>query len=287
MGTVDVVDVLRALGGSARFRDLRGRVSRRRLARAVATGAVLERRGVYSVPGASDVRVAVRALGGCASHRTAAESWGLALPPGDQSVSVMIPPKAQRRRVPREVRLHYARLSEAELEHGVTSPLHTVVDCLRDLSLREALAVGDSALHHGLVDHDELAAEVAALRGPRSAIARERLAMLDARSANAFESSCRAILLEAGLTGFRPQVNITHNGRWIGRVDLADVAGRVVIECDGWATHGSRDGWTRDVTRHTLLVAAGWRPLRFTWEQVMFEPDRVLDLVLDALALAA
>jgi hypothetical protein len=35
------------------------------------------------------------------------------------------------------------------------------------------------------------------------------------------------------------------------------------------------------------LVAAGWRPLRFLWEQVMFEPDWVVEVVRDTLAAAA
>ena len=110
--------------------------------------------------------------------------------------------------------------------------------------------------------------------------------MLDARSANAFESCTRAILIEAGVTGFVPQVSISHNGVWIGRVDLAHLALRIIIECDGFETHGTLAGMTADATRHTWLVSAGWRPLRFTWHQVMFQPDWVLDRVLSTVSLA-
>ena len=164
--------------------------------------------------------------------------------------------------------------------------MRTVVDCLRDEPLRVALSVGDSALRLGLVLHDELSCAVGGLRGPGSARARSRLSMLDARAANAFESCARAILLEAGIEGFEPQVSVRHQGQWIGRVDLANRALRIVIECDGFETHGGRDAFVKDLVRFTLLISAGWRALRFTWEQVMFRPGWVLDRIRDTITLA-
>ncbi|MGZ4486242.1 MAG: endonuclease domain-containing protein [Nocardioidaceae bacterium] len=119
-----------------------------------------------------------------------------------------------------------------------------------------------------------------------AAVVRARVGMLDARAANAFESCCRAILLGAGITGFQPQLTIRHKRQWVGRVDLAHRRLRIVIECDGFATHGTLDAMRADCIRHTRLVAAGWRPLRFTWDQVMFEPAWVLELVEDTIALA-
>ena len=132
--------------------------------------------------------------------------------------------------------------------------------CLRDLPLRDALSVGDSALRSGTVQHVALGDAVRALRGPGSAVARRRFALLDARAENAFESSARAILLEAGLDGFRPQVTIRHGTTWIGRVDLADRIRRIVVECDGFEFHRHRAAFTKDLRRFTLLVAAGGGP---------------------------
>jgi very-short-patch-repair endonuclease len=131
--------------------------------------------------------------------------------------------------------------------------------CLRDLPLRDALSV--------------------------SVVARHRFGLLDARAENAFESSARAILLDADIAGFEPQVSISHRTGWIGRVDLADRARRIVIECEGFEFHSDRRAFTKDVRRFTLLVAAGWRPLRVTWPQVMYDPDWVLARVQDVLDL--
>jgi very-short-patch-repair endonuclease len=72
----------------------------------------------------------------------------------------------------------------------------------------------------------------------------------------------------------------------VGRVDLAHRTLRIVIECDGFETHGGRDAFVRDLVRFTELVSAGWRPLRFTWEQVMFNPEWVLERVRDVLSIA-
>ena len=197
--------------------------------------------------------------------------------------SLTIPWHAQRRRTPADVNLHYRDLRADEIAGDATTPLRTVVDCLRDEDWRTAISVGDSALGSGTVDHVELGRAVLRLRGPGSRRARERFALLDARAANAFESCARVLLIEAGILGFEPQVWIRAGGQAIGRVDLAHRRLRVVIECDGFETHGTLAGMTRDATRHTRLVAAGWRPLRFTWRQVMFAPEWVVARVRETL----
>lgn len=284
---MEVEDALRALGGAARWRVLRGHVSWRALTRAKRSRSVEHRKGLWTLVGTDRARVVAAQLGGVRSHATAAEHWGLALPPEDTpTVTLTVPANANRRSVPHYVRLSYRRLPAPEVVDGVTTPLRTVVDCLRDESLRVALSVGDSALRSGLVDHHELSAAITSLRGRGSAIARVRLGLLDARAANAFESSARAILIEAGVSDFELQVPISNQGQWIGRVDLADRRRRIVIECDGFETHGGRDAFTRDLVRFTLLVSAGWRPLRFTWEQVMFRPEWVLHRVMETIDLA-
>ena len=41
-----------------------------------------------------------------------------------------------------------------------------------------------------------------------------------------------------------------------------------------------REGFRKDVRRYTLLVAEGWRVLRFIWEDVMFRPEWVRDVLI-------
>ena len=238
----------------------------------------------YFVVGSEEDRVLATRLRAVRSHVTAADHHRLALPPGpDAETDLTVPWKARRTSVPKGVDLHYRDLPEAAVDGDVTSLVQTVLDCLRDEPLRTALSVGDSALAEGRLTRAILRAYVAELRGPGSARVRERIELLDGRAANAFESCARAILVEAGLLGFEPQVTIRHRGTFVGRVDLAHRQLRVVIECDGFEHHGERDRWAQDLLRHTTLVAAGWRPLRVTWEQVMFAPDWVLERVVETI----
>jgi very-short-patch-repair endonuclease len=281
---MDPVDALRALGGSARFKQLPRSVSRRALDRACAEGRVRRSGTTYVVEGGNRHRILATRLRAVRSHATAAEHHGLALPPAaGEMTGLTVPWKARRTSVPKGVEMHYRDLPASAVHGDVTSLVQTVVDCLRDEPLRTALCVGDSALVEGRLTRATLRAYVASLRGPGSARVRERIALLDGRAANAFESSARAILVEAGLTGFEPQVSIRHRGTFVGRVDLAHRGLRIVIECDGFEHHGERDRWTQDLLRHTSLVAAGWRPLRFTWEQVMFAPGWVLERVIETI----
>ncbi len=70
----------------------------------------------------------------------------------------------------------------------------------------------------------------------------------------------------------RPEVNSLIAGR---RRDFAWPEQRVVVETDGHRYHSSRRAKRRDHRRDRRLTALGWRPLRFTYEEVAFEPAGV------------
>ena len=78
----------------------------------------------------------------------------------------------------------------------------------------------------------------------------------------------------------RPDVNT-----WIAvagdgcEVDFSWPSLRLAIEADGWETHGDRRAFEEDRRRDAALVAAGWRVLRFTWRQVVHEPEAVVAIL--------
>lgn len=92
----------------------------------------------------------------------------------------------------------------------------------------------------------------------------------------------RAILVEAGITGFEPQVEI-RDDRFYACVDLAHRGRRIVLEADSFEHHGHRSALARDCRRCTELTIRGWRVLRFAWEHVMFEPEWVVATIRAAL----
>ena len=71
------------------------------------------------------------------------------------------------------------------------------------------------------------------------------------------------------------------------RLDAAWPEQRVFAELDGAVWH---DGWEarrRDMRRQTAVVALGWRPLRFTWDDVVDDPYGTAAAVECALVAAA
>jgi very-short-patch-repair endonuclease len=56
------------------------------------------------------------------------------------------------------------------------------------------------------------------------------------------------------------------------RRDFAWPVERLVVETDGYRYHSSRTAKRRDNRRDRELTALGWRPVRFTYEEVAFEP---------------
>jgi very-short-patch-repair endonuclease len=181
-------------------------------------------------------------------------------------------------------RVHWTRrLPHEDIDRGITTPLRTVLDCAASMPFPEALAVADSAVAQRFVRPEALVTAAAALRGPQRARCLRVAGLADHRAENPFESVLRATVLEAGVTGFEPQVRIELPRR-VHFADLADVRRRLVLEADSFAHHGSRAALMRDCDRDNDLVAAGWTVLRFSWEHVMLRPQTVAAVVSETCA---
>lgn len=252
------------------------------LADAVAQGFVVRhRRGTYALPDVEAARLAATRLLGVVSHSSAALMYGLDLLSEPDCVHVTLPSNAMRRWVPDGVRLHYASLSPDERRAGLTSIRRTIVDCARTLPLPEALAVTDSALRRSVATRAALLNELDQTRGRGVVRARCVLTRADPRAATVFESALRSITLDLGLTCLVPQLPV-HTASVRARVDLGDPVRRIAIEAESFEFHGRRAQLTRDCARTNALGLAGWLVLRFSWEQVVFDPQYVAGVVLEA-----
>lgn len=85
-------------------------------------------------------------------------------------------------------------------------------------------------------------------------------------------------LVEEGLPRPGCNVRLQIDGHWL-EVDLLWEEQRLAIETDGEETHGTRAAFQRDRWRDQLLVAAGYRTARVTWEQVRDEPSAVINRI--------
>jgi very-short-patch-repair endonuclease len=273
---VEAVEALEALGGAAGSRNLLRLTTARKLRTAISRGRIIRiGRGRFRLPDADRAMAKAIEIGGMVSHLSAAQlhGWELPFPPTMPWVSV---PRNAKARGVRGCQLKWAELSE---ERGhVTSPLRTVIDCARVLPFPAALAVADSALRHGDVDAEKLLRAAAAVRGKGAAEARRVAEHASPLAANPFESVLRGIALDAGLE-VRPQSPIALGSITV-HPDVVDRGRRLVIEAESWEWHSGKEAFQRDCWRYTMLVVSGWVVLRFTWWQVMHDPDFVRSCLL-------
>ena len=274
---MQVVEVVRRMGGVADARRLIGFTSRRKVRTALRKGEIVrDVRGRYALPTAHDALRAANRLNGIVSHTSAASyyGWEMKHPPERPTVTV---PRNRKVSLDRRAGVD-VKWRDIPAEHitaaGVTDMAWTVIECARTLPFDEALAIADSALRHGHVTRAQLIRLAKLVRSNGRAqclrVAREA----DGRAANPFESVLRAIALDVAGLEFEPQLVITENG-FVGRPDLVDPARRIVLEADSFEFHGKRKAMKRDCERYNALVLCGWLVLRFAWEHVMFQPEYV------------
>lgn len=259
--------------------------------------------GVFAFAGAPDswersVLAACLAAGkdAVASHRTAARIWTL-IEPEDNVIEISVP-----RRRGRNARLNGARIhrsTDLVAEHTttrrripVTNPLRTIVD------LAAVLPPGDveDAIDTGLAPPSLFS--IAAIDATRKDLSRrgrpgagalrrilEERALGDAVNDSKLESRMAGLLRRFGLPPavFHYVVSTT-GGVFLAEVDFAYPALRLAIEVDGFNVHGTPRAMAKDFVRQNGLVPYGWHVLRFTWRQVVRQPDMVAGTIAAALA---
>jgi len=257
---------------------LRDGYSGRDLTRAVANGQLLRvRNGHYALPDTPPrVLQAVR-IGGVVGCVTAAALHGLWVEHGPFT-HVSMRREASRPRSPGDrhrrlttanrdgCRLHWSPLlypnDASSASIGVLDALGQIARC-RPLLI--AVATLDSALNQRKVTIEQLRGLFALL----PARCERMLALADGRSMSGLETAVRLMTLERGW-GTEPQVTFAG----IGTVDLV-IGGCVVVETDGRDWHIGADAEARDYARDAALAALGYTVLRFSYAQVMFQPDVV------------
>lgn len=270
--------VVAQLGGSCTWAELRKTLSKRQIRRAVAGGVLVRAgKGGYVLPDVVAARRTSVELHATASHTTAALHWGWGVKSEPDRVHLTFPRGRKLRGRAADAGRHWRALDDADVVDGwVTSQARTVIDCCLDLPFDEALAVADSSWRDGM-DPLEVFRQAKAMP-PR--LCRRVVAVLrhvDRGAANPFESVLRAHCIVAGAA-----VVTQHEIKdktFYAKVDIAIQELRIVVEAESFEHHGDRPALKRDCRRYTGLAARGWVVLRFTWDEVMFEPDYVIDAV--------
>jgi very-short-patch-repair endonuclease len=221
------------------------------------------------------------AYDGVLSHTSAAALWQLPLlvPPAKPHITL---PTNRNARSGLPAIFHWADLPSTDRRARRTSLMRTVLDCARLLPFGEALAVADAALRTGRLTHDELLAAAVAMSGFGRPNAMRVAASATGSAESFLESMLRSLLVAAGIEGFETQVWI-EAGEFRVRVDLGHRSARLALEAEGYEFHGSAAKFAADCRRYDELVAAGWLVLRFTYQQVIGDPQWVVATVQSAL----
>lgn len=270
-----VAATIERVGGWATRRELRKVHSRRTIERAVAEGSVLRiGRFRFTAPTTAMALQHAAQLDGHLSHLSAALHHGWKVKTIPTHTWVTIPRKRGALGCDTAgVHVHRSDVGPDESRERVTTPLRTVLDCARTLPFDEALTVADSALRSGKVGRDELRAAAAKAAGPGSVQVRRVAQHASDKADNPLESVLRALTIEVGLE-LTPQLQVTESGMF-AVVDLGNEDLLLIVEAEGYETHGTRKGLRRDCVRHTEFAVFGWTSLRYAYEDVMFEQEWV------------
>ena len=166
---------------------------------------------------------------------------------------------------------------EVTVERGVpvTTPARTLFDLAAVVSPDHLEAALHEAEVRRLTSPTSLHALVARYRGHRgvqavnNVLARHR-AIGAPIPTNILERRLLALLDAYHLP--RPQINRISDS---GELDATWPEHRLIVECDGFATHGTRKAFEADRARDRELVVAGWRVVRITWRQLADDPDAI------------
>jgi hypothetical protein len=175
----------------------------------------------------------------------------------------------------------------------VTTVARTIVDLAAVLPTGRLARVLDDGLNRRKVEHGELCALFLRLRRRGKRGFRRLDALLEERgdghalAESELEARFRALVFRAGLPTPEWQASPPWLSQLIGRFDAAYPAARLIVELDGRRWHGRDEAVDRDSRRDHEAVLHGWRVLRFTWQQVVFDPDYVVATLRGALNLVA
>ena len=247
--------------------------------------------GVYRVgpieaPFAREI-AAVLACGAGAvlSHRSAGWAWGLLPPLPPEARTDVIVCRDARVRLPGIATHRIRGIKPEETTHlnavAVTTPARTLFDLAGVLAAHElerALARGERLGHCDAAT--VLSLVIAHPRYPGNNALRRLLARSDPPAFT--RSDAEALLLQLVRKARLPAPRTNAPLRGL-EVDFLWTGQKLVVEVDGYAFHGSQAAFARDRRRDAALTAAGFRVMRFTWNDLQARPEATIATLAQAL----
>lgn len=183
---------------------------------------------------------------------------------------------------------HQLTISESDVVElngvRVTNVTRTVADVMLVAHRYEAVSVLDSALNKGLMSQSDLPALFELMAGRRGVVdARKWIEQADGRAESPLETRVRLRCIDGGVPPDDLQV-VLFGGHV--RADMLWQRRRVIGEADGEEAHSTPEALFRDRERQNALAAAGFKVIRFTWQDTL-TPERIPAIVRRTLASAS
>jgi very-short-patch-repair endonuclease len=210
------------------------------------------------------------------SHSSAAALWRIGFEQRNL-IEVSLPSPSRRRRpglrIHRRPSLNVKR--DTTTRHGipVATPVQTIIDLALRLDRRGLERMINEADKHDLIHPPELRKALEARVGePGAARLRE---ILDRRTFRLTKEELERRFLPLARKAGLP---VPLTGQWVNEFEVdfywPDLG--LVVETDGLRYHRTPAEQARDRLRDQVHTAAGLTQLRFTHEQVRYEPDHVV-----------
>jgi very-short-patch-repair endonuclease len=265
---------------------IRAGLSERAWYRAIEAGSIEQlHHGVCRMFGAQQsptqaIHAAVLAAGrgAMASHRSAARLWGIPRP-DDDPVDLILP-KRTRKATLVGAFVHRPRdLLDLKPSRREGIPTTNILRTLCDLGALDAAAVPGAVGHVVTTGRASPAALAAAIRRhgrrgrPGVPALRDALDdwVLDGKPVDSvLEPAMQRVLERHRLPP--AEFHAVLGGH---EVDFRIIGSNLILECDGWTTHGrERRQFERDRTRDAELAALGFVVLRFTYRAIVTRPAK-------------
>jgi len=252
--------------------------------------------GVFNLPGVTDdhtiaLHAATRKLGAVVSHQSAAFLHKLDRP---HHVKPTVSVPRRRTNVYLGVTVH--QLTDLTDKHiitldglPVTHPERTVIDLAAVLKRGHLERIVDNGLAARIINLEKLQSVFQDL-GRRGKPGTMRMrSVLEVRTSGyeAPDSELERRLLNLIVNDDLPLPDQQSTPEWLmprnGRVDLSYPERLLVIEGDSRRWHTLLNSFEIDRLRDNAAQLAGWRILRFTWDEITQHPERVVKTIRVAL----
>lgn len=254
---------------------------------------VRRRRGLYQCAGAettprTHLWYAVLASGGVLRGEAAAYVHGIGSDLPSQ-IGVYIPVGPSGGKIPGVAcsRLNLAS-SQRMLVRGlpVTTVAETVLDCIGELPLGQAVPLADRARTQRWITDRDVTRRLAEQRRGNTRL-RQAWQVVAQGGESSAERMLLRLLRETGITGWKAGHKVYAGGQFVATVDVAFPAVGLAVEVDGFAYHSDRERFQHDRTRENALHLLGWQVIRFTWADLTQRPGYALDCITGMLSAKA